>query len=202
MKALINYKICDNARECGGIEVCPTGAMYFDENKESIVVDEDKCTYCGICVKGCPIGAIRVARNEEEYKQIQEEIENDPRTIKDLFVDRYGAVPLSTFFNIKASDLDKKITTGKVVLVEVYCDDSIECLIKSVPIKEIISDIDQEVLFFKVKVNSKLKQKYKITTLPSLLVFNKGKFTGMVEGYYTLEQKEELRKKLKKLIIN
>ena len=42
MKALINFKICDNAPECSGIEVCPTGAMYFDSEKETIVVDEDK----------------------------------------------------------------------------------------------------------------------------------------------------------------
>ena len=38
MKALINFKICDNAKECSGISVCPTGAMSFDE---------EKCTNCG-----------------------------------------------------------------------------------------------------------------------------------------------------------
>ncbi len=200
MKALVNYKICDNARECGGIEMCPTGAMYFDEDKQTIVVDENKCTGCGACVKGCPIGAIRVAKDEEEYKKIQKEIEDDPRTVKDLFVDRYGATPLSKFFNIEAEDLDSRVATKKLVLVEVYSDDSIECLIKSIPIKEITSGIDQEVLYFKIKINSKLKQKYNIKLLPSLLVFSGGKFVGKIGGYFSVEEKEELKKQLGEIV--
>ena len=39
MPVLINFKICDNAKECGGIAVCPTGAISYVENKESLVID-------------------------------------------------------------------------------------------------------------------------------------------------------------------
>ena len=34
MSVLINFKICDNAEVCGGIEVCPTGALSWDEENE------------------------------------------------------------------------------------------------------------------------------------------------------------------------
>ena len=27
MAVLVNFKICDNAKECGGIEVCQTGGF-------------------------------------------------------------------------------------------------------------------------------------------------------------------------------
>ena len=31
MAVLVNFKICDNAKECGGITVCPTGALSYDD---------------------------------------------------------------------------------------------------------------------------------------------------------------------------
>ena len=64
-------------------------------------------------------------------------IENDPRTTKDLFVDRYGAAPLSEFFMIEPKDIDKKIINDKTVMIELYNDDSIQCLLKSIPIKRL-----------------------------------------------------------------
>lgn len=77
MAVLINFKICDNAKECGGVAVCPTGALSFDEEKQTIIIDNDKCISCGKCEKECPIGAISVAKNKLEYDKIKQDIEND-----------------------------------------------------------------------------------------------------------------------------
>lgn len=30
MPVLINFKICDNAKDCSGIAVCPTGALSWE----------------------------------------------------------------------------------------------------------------------------------------------------------------------------
>ena len=76
MPVLVNFKVCDNAKECGGVAICPTGAITFDEKKETLVIDNSKCISCGQCENECPIGAIRVAKDENEYKKIKEEIEN------------------------------------------------------------------------------------------------------------------------------
>lgn len=143
MSVLINFKICDNAKECGGIEVCPTGALSWDEENETIKIDNEKCISCGTCERNCPIGAISVTHTEEEYSKKKQEIEEDPRTTKDLFVDRYGAAPLSDFFMIEEDELDKKTGNG-ITLVECYEDDSIQCLLKSIPIKEITSDMPKD----------------------------------------------------------
>lgn len=86
--------------DCSGIEVCPTGAFYWDEENETIAVDQGECVDCGKCEDSCPVGAIRVARTEEEYQKIKKEIEEDPRKVSDLFVDRYGAEPVHTAFLI------------------------------------------------------------------------------------------------------
>lgn len=202
MPVLINFKICDNAKECGGIAVCPTGAISYDENKESLVIDNEKCISCGLCEKECPIGAINVAKNEEEYNKIKETIENDPRTTKDLFVDRYGAAPLSEFFMIEPKDIDKKIINNEIVIIELYNDDSIQCLLKSIPIKELVKDFSESTLFYKSECNDSVKKEYKLKELPALLVFEKGNLLGRVEGYYDESQKEKLIGQIKKIISN
>ena len=196
MSVLINFKMCDNAPECGGIAVCPTGALSWDQENECIKIDNDKCISCGSCEKECPIGAITVAYTDEEYKKKKEEIDNDPRTIKDLFTDRYGCVPLSEGFITDEERLDSKIR-GELVLVECDDEDAYECLLKSIPIKELTENLPDDTRFYKLPVKDKTKEKYGIDTLPALLVFKEEKLVGKVEGYYTVDNKEELLNKIK-----
>ncbi len=199
MAVLINFKICDNAKECSGIEVCPTGALSWDEENETIKVDNEKCISCGACERNCPIGAISVARTEEEYNKKKDEIEKDPRRTKDLFVDRYGAAPLSNFFMISEEEINNKLSNG-ITLVECYEDNSIQCLLKSIPIKEITLDMPKDTMFYKVELEEKAKEKYNVSELPSLLIFNNKKYVGKVDGYYNIEQKEEFIEKINKIL--
>lgn len=189
MAVLVNFKICDNAKECGGISVCPTGALTYDEEKETIVIDNEKCISCGQCEKECPVGAIIVAKTKDEYRKQKEEIDNDSRSIKDLFVDRYGAAPLSEFFMIEENMIEEKAGSQKLVLVECYNDDSIQCLLKSIPIKDLTKEMPKEMLFYKALVSEKLLEKYDINELPALLVFSDGNLKGHIDGYFTNEEK-------------
>lgn len=200
MAVLINFKICDNAPECGGISVCPTGALTFDNSNNTIVIDNDKCISCGACEKECPIGAIRVSKTDDEFNKIQKEINDDTRTIKDLFVDRYGAAPLSEFFMIEADDVSNKIKQDGFVLLELYEDETIECLLKSIPIKELTKDMPAETLFYKSPCSDGLKEQYQLEEIPSLLVFKDGELVGKIEGYYNVDAKEEVLSKLNDIV--
>ena len=192
MAVLINFKICDNDKACGGVAVCPTGAIYYDEEKETLSIDNDKCISCGMCEKECPIGAIKVAKDEKEYEILKKQIEEDPRRTKDLFVDRYGATPLSEFFMLESEEVANKINSKNIVLIEFYNDDSIQCLLKSIPIKELLKDFPDSTQFYKVEISETLTNEYQIKELPAIVAFENGRMKGKIEGYIDEDNKEKL----------
>ncbi len=199
MPVLINFKICDNAKECNGVAVCPTGALTWDQKKKRIKVDNEKCISCGLCEKSCMVEAIFVAKDEKEYKKIEKEIKSDRRKVTDLFVDRYGAQPVGLAFLITEEKFELEVLgSDKLVAVEMFEDDSIMCLLKSIPVKELLKDYS--VKYRKMETDKKLAKKFGIKKFPTLAFFQKGKMIGKVEGYYDKKKKEELVKKIKAII--
>jgi NAD-dependent dihydropyrimidine dehydrogenase PreA subunit len=198
MPVLINFKICDNAKECNGIDVCPTGALSWDEKEKTIVIDNRKCISCGLCEKACMVGAIRVAKTDEEYEKIKKEIDEDPRKIADLFVDRYGAMSIEPAFLIPKGRFDLEVLEAtKPTVLEVFNNDSIKCLRFSIPIKELLGDYDIKYRRLEIKKDSPVLKKYKVDKLPSLLFFKNGKLKGKIEGYYDFKKKEILKRKIR-----
>lgn len=199
MSVLVNFKICDNAKECGGIAVCPTGALAWNKEKESIEIDNTKCISCGLCEKECPIGAFMVAKDGEEYQKLKIKINEDKRTTKDLFVDRYGAVAISEFFKIQIDEINEKVKKDCITLVEVYNSDIAECLLKSIPIKELTKNLPDDTLFYKVECEAPIEE-HRFTTLPSLLIFKKGELLGHIDGYYSTDEKDVIISKLNNIV--
>lgn len=203
MPVVINFKVCDNAEACNAINVCPTKAFIWNEEKKTLEIDDEKCINCGLCAtseESCQVGAIRFAETNEELKKIKKEIEEDPRTIADLMADRYGGQPISMPFCCSVEELPKVLTTSKLCMIEIYNDDSIECLIKSIPIKEILNNIKEETIYRKVKVKTnKILKQYDIQELPSLLFFKDGEFIGKYEGYIEENNKEVLFNAINKI---
>lgn len=198
MPVLINFKICDNAKECGGICVCPTGALSWNEKKKQIEIDNEKCLSCGLCVPECPVDAILVAKTENEYNKIKKELDADTRKRSDLFIDRYGAAPIQTAFLISDKEFQMEVLDFEgLTAVEFFSDDCM-CLLKSIPIKDLLEGCHAE--YRKINPGKELMKKYKTKELPALLFFKKGKLLGKVEGYYDKKKKEELMGKIKKIV--
>ena len=194
MSVLINFKVCDNSPDCTGIQDCPTGALYWDEEKRTIAFNEDDCTLCGVCEDACLVDAIRVASTDEEYQRIKKEIDEDPRKVTDLFVDRYGAQPIQEAFLAQQDKFDIQILQStKLTAVEVFNDDSIECLISSIPVKELLEKIPHDLTYRKLEItDSSLLESYDVQELPALLFFNNGTLLNKIEGYYDTTRKTEL----------
>lgn len=199
MPVLINFKICDNSRDCSGFDVCPAKVFEWDENRKTIVLHNKRCIGCGKCRDCCPVGAIRFAKDEKEAEKIKEEIANDPRQVSDLFVDRYGASSILPSQQVDEETFKIRILGSfKVAVLEVYDDSSIQCLLKSIPMSELLKGMD--VKYRKMKVDSKFMQDYDIKELPALLFFNNGKILGKIEGYYEEDRKEKLLEVIKGLL--
>jgi len=200
MPPIFNYKICDQAKDCSGIEVCPIHAIHWDEEGQKPIVDYSLCTDCGLCKDCCPVGAIIFCKTEKELEKAKEEIRKDPRSRNDLLIDRYGAMPIHAAFLMDEKDFDIAILESNgLACVELFNDSSINCLLYSIPFKELMKDIDIKLRKMKIENDGTLK-KYSIKKLPCLIFFRDGKFIGKIEGYFDRTKIEEIRSLIKKIV--
>ena len=182
---MINVKVCDMSPSCGGIDDCPTGAFYWDSEKNVLAHDAEKCIGCGKCANSCPVAqAIRFAKNAEEEKQIQAEFDADPRRAEDLFIDRYGGDICLT----KTTESDDALAAAKsakgLAILELNQDDKIRCLLMSIPMKELFGPRDGYTHIKVFDPTEELASELGVSEFPSLVFFRDGEIIGKIEGYY------------------
>ena len=205
MPVKINYNICDNAAECSGIAACPTGALFWDHTKQSLLgekgmlcADNSKCISCGRCVsdEGCPIGAIFYAKTDKELDEMTAGYETNMSQVERLFVERYGAAPIDESLCVGDNELQEIISGNEgILLLEEYADSSIQCLLSSIPIETIIHEVHAvtgmlDVRFYRVDVSEDVMEN---VALPILKIYKKSDLIGQIEGYYSNEQLDEFK---------
>lgn len=201
MPVLINFKICDNAKECNGIAVCPTGALSWDTERKGIRIDNGKCIGCGKCEKACEVDAISVASGDEEYECLAKEIDADPRKVSDLFIDRYGAQPVHPAFLIPEGKFQAEVLeAGKLTVAELFDDGSLRCFRRSIPIKRLLPGSD--IKYRKCQVSEEFAKGYGIRELPALLFFENGELIGKIEGYFDKEGEGEMLEAIDSIVKN
>jgi len=52
-------QICRHCADAPCLYACPEGAMGLDANHGTVILDEEKCTGCKICLPACPFRVIR-----------------------------------------------------------------------------------------------------------------------------------------------
>jgi len=205
MPILINHKLCDEAPECGGIEVCPVHAFYFDKKKQKISIDQSKCIECLKCTLPdvCPVGCILYARNKIEEKKIKKMIQEDRRTKKWLWKERYGCQPGKTsplVENLNQKNIQKVIKQKGIVCIDVWNEKFLDCRLHSPLYEEIYKEIN--VSFYKLDglTYPLLADKLKIKIFPTLLLYKNQQEVLRHEGYLNTKTKlKSLKEKVKNL---
>lgn len=64
------------------VQVCPTEALYRDEDSDSVLIDSNKCIACGMCMIVCPFGVIQFK------KDLQIKIDKEVSTKCDSCIER------------------------------------------------------------------------------------------------------------------
>jgi len=77
-KGVKTIHVCQHCEEPLCVDKCPNDALRRDEQTGLILVDEEKCNGCGVCVSACPYGALWL----------------DPIERKPLICDLCGGEPL------------------------------------------------------------------------------------------------------------
>lgn len=185
MPVILNLKRCDNVKECGAPASCPTQAFYWDEDNSTLATDISKCIDCGLCEEACPSGAVLVVSDDEEYKATLSLIENDPQTVEDLFVDRYGAMTVANTKELSVSEIDNfvKVSTNTIA-IEVLDADNPSCLISAVPYSIIFNG--KNISLYKIMVSGdtlkSVKKYFEVDSDPALILCRGGKIVAKYQG--------------------
>lgn len=75
------------------VEACPVDALSVDENTSAVIVDSEKCTSCGDCIKACP-GKVPFLHPETNKAVICDLCGGDPECVKVCQEAGYNALTL------------------------------------------------------------------------------------------------------------
>ncbi len=101
---------------------------------------------------------------------------------------------------VESSEIEKRVNGNSLVLIECYQESSIQCLLKSIPIKEITKEFPSDTLFYKVSFEEEKENEYDIQEFPALLIYKDGSLKGKVEGYFEIKDKEKFMNQVNEIM--
>lgn len=110
--------LCAQCSDYPCVSSCPVGALSVDDETGAVLVDDEKCTSCGACIKACP-GEVPHLHPEGNRVVICDLCGGDPECAKVCVEAGYGALSKGTRTSSKNYDLyaikPEEITRNLVV---------------------------------------------------------------------------------------
>ena len=73
--------LCAQCDDYPCVESCPVEALKIDDNTGAVLVDQEACTSCGLCLKACP-GKVPTLHPETKKAVICDLCKGDPECVK------------------------------------------------------------------------------------------------------------------------
>jgi len=178
MAVFIDPRICDKEEICELTKVCPRDAIVSRDG--AIVIDQEKCTECLLCLKACPYLAVRLVEDLDKPLKV-----NKGAHILKLYGAKPGRIGKP---QLKDANFKKRVGT-KPTLVVFW---GAHAGVITPFVREIAKKYKGKlrVAYIKIANNPKTRKKYSINTTPTLILFKKGKAVSRLEG---VRHKETMR---------
>ena len=85
--------LCAQCDDYPCVDSCPVEALSPDEETSAVLVDREKCTSCGLCIKACP-GQVPFLHPGDNKATICDLCEGDPECVKVCQEAGYNALQL------------------------------------------------------------------------------------------------------------
>ena len=87
--------LCAQCHDYPCISSCPEDALSVNKKTGAVIVDKEKCTACGACIRACP-GAIPHMHPTEDYVLICDLCGGDPQCVKACQEGKWDALHIIT----------------------------------------------------------------------------------------------------------
>lgn len=183
---------CDNTPGCPVINACPKDIFYYDYDVKKLLLNDNKCLECGLCVVECEHEAVCLINPEETINKKSEE--EYGLALAHRLKNHYGIEPSSIINDKKIKEIEKPddIMEEENALLYVYGRWLGESYIGYSFLQEIKEELEKEIdeiNFYKIHYT---KLEKKLAGLPAFLTIKNGEIINEYIGiknplYFTQE---------------
>lgn len=171
---------CDNTPGCPVIPACPNDIFYYDYDIDKLLLNDNKCIECGICVRECEHDAVRLF--DSKIKKDQEE-DQYGMVLAERIKDHYGIEPISIKNNNDVKEIfEFNKNSSNNILLFVYGSWLAESYIGYSFLIEMLSELKEEINDLEVYKIDVRNINIDISGLPAYITISNGKVINKYNG--------------------
>jgi NAD-dependent dihydropyrimidine dehydrogenase PreA subunit len=170
---------CDNTPGCPVIEACPKDIFYYDYDIKKLLLNENKCIECGICVRECEHDAVRLIDSKINKEQEEDQY---GMALANRIKDHYGIEPISIANNNQIKEIHEFKNDNNNILLFVYGSWLAESYIGYAFLIEMLSELKEEIKELEVYKIDVRNIDIELSGLPAYVTIRNGKIINKYIG--------------------